>query len=424
MLGGLAAIGLGALLQAPWILFWAYNAAVAVLLMLDWICCPRKRTFSAHRSFERTFELRRRSSVTLTIRARARRALSMRVSDAPPEGFLWDHQAPKMTCEADGSVTHTYAVQPTLRGIFRFECCYVQVTGPLGLSTRRYALPCPGNAPVYPDLEPMRRYRLLAERRQLDRDDQSSHCVRGVGSEFVGIREYTPDDDNRKINWMATARVGKPMTSVFDVERNQQILLAVDMGRWMHAPMGEVTRLDRAVELAAAMAQVAISSGDRVGLVLFDTEVRAYLKPGKGTVHMNRVLELLYKARSSTCESRLSDLSAFAQTRMRNRGMVCVFSYLDGEDAARAAGRDLFFLGRRHALQFASLTDPLLGMLSDRPADSSHRLYVKAAAIYRTATEQNAARVLQASGMFCQADEPVRLLSRVVSRYVSMKQQL
>ncbi len=424
LLGGAPAIGAGALIGAPWVLFWAYNAALFFLFWLDVWLSPRRADFAAQRTFDGAFELRRESVVRVTVFSRVQRPVHLRLCDAPPESFEWAREIAEKDCPPAGSAALLYAVRPTLRGIFRFGGCHIEVRGRMGLCVRQFVLPCPGEAPVYPDLGPMRKYRLLAARRQLNRDDLSAHRVRGVGSEFAGIREYTPDDDTRKINWMATARTGKPMTNIFDVERNQQIMLAVDMGRWMDAPMGEVTRLDRAVELAAAMAQVALSSGDRVGLVLFDAEVRSYLKPGKGTAHMNRVLELLYMARTSRCESSLFDMSAFVSARMRHRGLVCVFSYLDGEEAAQEAGRALFSMGRRHAVLYASLADPTLAALSDAVADSARALYDKAAAIFRVTAEQEASRTMQSRGIACLSAEPSRLLSLLVRRYMSMKQQL
>ena len=424
LLCGVPAIGLGALLGEPWMLFWVCNLVTVTLFLFDLFRAPRRKDFTAVRFWEGSFELYREHSVTLHIENGTNRTLCLQLCDTPPESFRWTRTPLPVSCGPNAMAPASYAVLPTQRGAFRFGSCHVEVSGPMGLCVRRFALSCEqAEAPVYPDLEPMRKYRLLASRRQLNREDQSAHRVRGGGAEFAGIREYTPDDDTRKINWMATARTGKPMSNLYDVERNQQVMLALDLGRWMDAPLGPVTRLDRATELCAAVAQAAISSGDRVGLVLFDTEVRAFLKPGKGQTQMNRLLDMLYKARAGRHESSLGDMAAHVMQRMRHRGLVCVFSYLDGAEAAAQAAFSLWSLSRRHAVLFASLSDPTLHELSETSASDLPALYLKASAIYRTGAERDAARRMRGQGMRCLSAEPTRLLGLTVRQYMNFKRK-
>jgi uncharacterized protein (DUF58 family) len=398
-----------------------------VLLLLyaaDVLVSPRQRHFTAVRSFSDSFELRRETFVTVTVKNESRRGVSVKVIDTPPATFLWEHMPEAVHCPAGEQREIRYAARPTQRGRFSFGDCHVEIRGRLGLCTRRFALPCPDSVPVYPDLGPMRKYRMLASRRQLSRVDTSIHRVRGAGTEFTGIREYTPDDDTRKINWMATARVGRPMTNVYDVERGQQIILALDTGRWMESPMGEVTRLDRATEIAAALAQVALSSGDRVGLILYGAEVTAFLPPGKGARHMARLLELLYKASAARVESSFADLAAFLETRVRRRAFVCLFSYLDGKEAAGAAGAALAQTARRHAVLCVSLSNPALSVMAAQPSDDMPALYRKAAAIHRSESEQEAVSALRRGGADGRAADPARLLSYLVRQYMTHKNKM
>ena len=66
----------------------------------------------------------------------------------------------------------------------------------------------------------------------------------GLGTEFESVREYSPDDDIRQVNWRATARLGRPMTNQYRVERDRDVVCVVDCGRLMAAPLGDRTRLD------------------------------------------------------------------------------------------------------------------------------------------------------------------------------------
>jgi uncharacterized protein (DUF58 family) len=417
LISGVLAVGAGALVGAPWVAFWGYNGALALLFCLDFLRAPGKQDFLAARSWEGLLELGRETEVTVTVNSRLPRPVRLKLCDTPPESFLGGRAAEERECPASGRTALVYAVTPTQRGGFSFGGCYAEARGRMGLCVRRFVLPCPGEAAVYPDLAPMRRYRLLAARRQLDREDQAARRARGGGAEFAGIREYTPDDDPRKINWMATARARKLMSNQYDTERSRPVMLAVDLGRWMGAGVGAVTRLDRAAEMAAALAQAALSSGDRVGLTLYDTAVRAYLKPDRGSAQINRILGLLYKARAGRLESSLPELSAHLSRRMRHRGFVCVFTYLDGEEAAAEAGRALLSLSRRHSVLVASLTDPAIGALAGQKAGTLPDLYLKASASYRAAAERTAERFLRARGVQCLTGDPAGMLPALVRSY-------
>ncbi|MDR2670414.1 MAG: DUF58 domain-containing protein [Oscillospiraceae bacterium] len=421
LMATLFTVAIGAPLGLSSQLLMISDTVLLLLYAVDVLISPRRRHFAAVRSFSDSFELRRETLVTATVENKSRQRVSMRIIDTPPATFLWEHTPQAEHCPPGGRLEIRYAARPTQRGRFSFGDCHVEIRGRLGLCTRRFALPCPDSVPVYPDLGPMRKYRMLASRRQLARADASVHRVRGVGTEFTGIREYTPDDDIRKINWMATARAGRPMTNVYDVERGQQIILAIDTGRWMEAPMGDVTRLDRAAETAAALAQVALSSGDRVGLVLYGAEVTTFLPPDKGARHMARLLELLYKVSAARVESSLTDLAAFLETRVRRRAFVCLFSYLDGAEAAHAAGAALARTARRHAVLCASLSNPELSAMAAQPSDDMPALYHKAAAIYRSESEQEAVPTLRRAGIHCHAADPARLLSYLVRQYMTHK---
>ena len=99
----------------------------------------------------------------------------------------------------------------------------------------------------------------------------------GLGTEFESVREYLPDDDVRQINWLATSRMGRPMSNQYRVEQDRDIVCVLDVGRLMAAPIGKLTRLDAAVDAVTAVAFVADDVGDRIGLVAFDREIRRRL---------------------------------------------------------------------------------------------------------------------------------------------------
>ena len=102
----------------------------------------------------------------------------------------------------------------------------------------------------------------------------------GLGTDFESIRDYLPDDDVRQINWTASDRVGRPMSNVYRVEQDRDVVCLLDAGRLMAAPLDvRTTRLDAAVDAVTMVALVADELGDRCGVTVFDAEMRAQLRP-------------------------------------------------------------------------------------------------------------------------------------------------
>jgi uncharacterized protein (DUF58 family) len=264
----------------------------------------------------------------------------------------------------------------------------------------------------------MRHYRMLAAKNQLAREDTALHKHRGIGMEFVGLREYSPDDDMRKINWKVSARAGKLISNMYDVEKNRNVIIAVDTGYWMQAPMGDVSRLDKALELAAAVMQVALSSGDRAGLLLFDTQSQFYLAPGKGVVHIREFLQALYGARAAGRQPSYAALSTTLLHKLTKRAFICLLTYLDSPEAALEAQVELSPLIKRHSLFVASLADMGLDKLIDTKVSSVTDIYLKAAAAHRRKQELAAIRALNKYGVAGDASEPSELLVRAIRHYL------
>lgn len=396
------------------------NGCVLVLAVVDYFMTPGKKSFQVERVIPRNFEQSVGTEVEIRIRSKAPRPLVIRISDSPPSTFRQEQHSPEYSINGE-PISHIYRVTPIKRGAFPFGRCFLEVRGRLGLCLRRFALDCPEQASVYPNLAPMRYYRMLAERGQLSREDSAIHKIRGIGTDFAGLREYSPDDDRRKINWKASARAGKLITNVYDVEKNREVILAVDTGRWMQAEEGGVTRLDRALELAAAIMQVAISSGDRVGLALFDTQVAYYLAPGKGAAHSRAFLQALYHARLKGGASSISALSAVLRQKLTKRAFICLLTYLDNPDEAIQASMELAPLKRRHSVYLASLTDVGVEEIIQKEAAAPETFYLKAAAAYRKEAGLGATDILRRHGIGANAAEPSDLLIRSVRHYLTVK---
>ena len=122
------------------------------------------------------------------------------------------------------------------------------------------------------------------------------HSVfKGRGMDFDEVREYTPGDEVRTIDWNVTARNGRPFVKKFTEERELTILLLVDVSASGNFGSTSQSKREMAAELASVLAFSAIGNSDKVGLILFSDQIEQYIPPMKGRRHVLRVVrEILY----------------------------------------------------------------------------------------------------------------------------------
>ena len=113
---------------------------------------------------------------------------------------------------------------------------------------------------------------------------------RGAGIEFDEVRPYVPGDDVRAIDWNVTARAGTPFVKRYVEERQLSLMLMADISASQDFGSGQRSKREAAAELCALLAFTAIRSDDKVGLVLFHSDVEHYIPPRKGQKHALRVV--------------------------------------------------------------------------------------------------------------------------------------
>lgn len=113
---------------------------------------------------------------------------------------------------------------------------------------------------------------------------------KGQGMEFEEVRPYVPGDDVRTIDWNVTARVGTPYIKRYTEERELTVMLLVDISPSQDFGSAERSKRQAAVELSALLSFAAIHNGDKVGLLLFHSEIAQYIPPRKGDRHALRVV--------------------------------------------------------------------------------------------------------------------------------------
>src|ERR1700677_4686395 len=112
----------------------------------------------------------------------------------------------------------------------------------------------------------------------------------GGGMDLEEVREYSPGDEVRTIDWNVTARAGRTFVKKFTEERELTIFLAVDISASGNFGSAAMSKRDLAAELASVLAFSAIRNSDKVGLLLYTDRIERYLPPRKGRRHVLRVV--------------------------------------------------------------------------------------------------------------------------------------
>ncbi len=118
-------------------------------------------------------------------------------------------------------------------------------------------------------------------------------AFKGQGIEFAEVREYTPGDDIRSIDWNVTARTGVPYIKKYNEERELTLMIACDVSGSQRFGSSNKLKQETAAELAALFAFSAIKNSDKVGLMLFSDQVELFLPPRKGKKHVLRLIREL-----------------------------------------------------------------------------------------------------------------------------------
>ncbi len=185
---------------------------------------------------------------------------------------------------------------------------------------------------------------------------------KGRGMDFDRVRNYVAGDDVRTIDWNVTARTGEPHIKLFTEERELTIMLLIDVSA--SSDFGSVvdSKRELAAEAAGVLAASAIRNRDKVGLILYSDDVELYIPPGKGRIHIMRLIrETLYfqPERKGTNITKALD---FANRIVHRKSVFflvsdfCVSSPF--EENLNELRNKLKITSRRHDIIAVSVTDP------------------------------------------------------------------
>ncbi len=314
-------------------------------------------------------------------------------------------------------------VTPTARGADELGTLYVWYENSLGLLRRRLRFPSPEPIRVYPDLAAVERYGKLHLRNRTIEAGLRRMKLRGMGTEFESLREWSDGDAFRSIDWKATARRGKLMVAQHEVERSQNVMLLLDCGRLMTARLDGHRKLDYAVQAALSLATIAGFASDRVGLVAFAHDILAAMAPRSTRSSITRLTDQLYDLEPRFEESNYTRAFAYLRHHLHKRSLIVFLTDVIDPLAQAALMAEIGSLARRHLLicvfmNDAAVTDALA--LEPRDVADAYRANVAV----ELANERRSAKAnLERMGALV-IDVPAKKLSTaLIDEYLRVKRR-
>lgn len=169
-------------------------------------------------------------------------------------------------------------------------------------------------------------------------------AFKGKGMSFREVREYTPGDDVRFIDWNVSARFSHPFTKLFEEERELTLMLLIDTSTSNLFGTSGKRKKELITEIAAVLAFSAVSNNDKVGVIFFSNKIEKYIPPKKGRTHALYIVREMLTVEPRTKGTNLDAAIKYFNNTTRQKSISFLLSdFLDtGYD------NDLKVIGKKH----------------------------------------------------------------------------
>ena len=392
----------------------------------------------------------RDAKLELRIRNEPQRARRLRVALAWPREIQTASEALDARLPAQSEWSRlVWPCTPLQRGNYRFNAAYLEGSSPCGFWAVRKTVPVQSEIRVYPNL--------LHERKNLaalflNRGAFGVHAQRqvGKGRDFEKLREYIPGDDYHEVHWKATARRGKPITKVFQIEKTQEIYVVVDASRLSarriqsskfevqssksanspDAQLGTLipepgtSVLERFLTAALVLGLAAERQGDLFGLLTFTDRVERFVRAKNGKHHYSTCRDALYTLEPKIATPDFDEVCTFIRLRLRRRALLVFLTALDDPALAESFVRNVDLIRRQHLVLVNMLQMPGVNPLFTHPDVSRlDDLYGQLGGHLQWQKLRELQKVLQRRGVRFSLLDNERLSAELVSQYLSVKQR-
>ncbi|MFF2535105.1 DUF58 domain-containing protein [Streptomyces cyaneofuscatus] len=424
LLAALGSLPVG-ILAPSWTGMLAVNAPLSLAILCDYALAAPVRTLRFTRSGDTSVRLGDAADVQLTVTNSSRRRLRAQLRDAwPPSSWpTGTEQAASrhtLTVPPGEQRRLTTVLRPTRRGDRQAERITVRSYGPLGLAARQGNHRVPWTVRVLPPFTSRKHLpSRLARLRELD--GRTSVLTRGEGTEFDSLRAYVPGDDTRSIDWRATARQSAVAVRTWRPERDRHILIVLDTGRTSAGRVGDVPRLDAAMDATLLLTALATRAGDRVDLLAYDRRVRARVqgRTSAGDV-LATVVDTLASLEPELVETDARGLSTTALSAAPRGSLIVLLTSLEAAPIEEGLLPLLPQLTQRHTVLLAAVSDPRIEEMA-KARGTVDAVYDAAAGTQAQAERRSTAEKLQRHGVVVVDATPDTIAPALADAYLALK---
>jgi uncharacterized protein (DUF58 family) len=400
-----------------------YHVGLVVIAARDLALLPGRAGYLVRRKMPEPFSLGEQEDVTVVIENPAAAGLVARIADHAPEELRPHPREVDSRFDAAGQLQVTYKTSSPRRGAYRFGPVDLRVWREDGWWRRQVRLQHPDEVAVFPNVVAIKRIQLTLRRGLRAMAGLRRARPPGASTAFAGLRDYVRGDDMRRVSWAATARRDRPVVVEVEAERGQQVMIAIDCGRLMTAPAGDLDKLDHAVNAALMLAWVAQAYGDRVGLMTFDDRVTGFIKPERGSTQLRRLTEALYAVKADYVEPDFGHAMTHLALRLGRRSMIVVLTDVQDREASKELVAHCLRLAGKHLVLVVAMSDPAILTARDAPVSTSARAYEWAAAEEFVASRRESFELLRRGGVLGLDVVAGSLSPALVERYLELKER-
>lgn len=379
--------------------------------------------------------------ITIKVTRKSGRIRSAIVGIALPRIFetesdILTTQLPK----PDQEIRLNFKARPTRRGEYHLRECWLEGLSPVGLWRVRARRDADCRIRVYPNL--------FTERKALaalflNRGALGVHARRqvGKGHEFEKLREYVSGDSYEDLHWKATARRGRPITKIFQVERTQEVYVVLDASRLSAREVvdtrlesrdgidGERTPpliplLERYIRVALVLGMAAEKQGDRYGLITFSDRVSSFIRAGTGKAHYGVCRDAVYTLEPQRVAPDYDELFRFIRSRLNRRSLLVFLTHLDDPALAESFTNGIDLVCRKHVIVVNMLAPKEAAPLfTGAPAATADEVYRRLAGHLSWEGIRQLEGSLQVRGVRLKTLSHERMAPEVVAQYLEIKQR-
>ncbi len=401
----------------------AWDAFAVIAWFIDLLSLPRPEQLTLERHWLSAPALSCRGEVEVVLRNAGRVSIRATATDDVPVELRNEPAVVSMGARAGLEGRARYEFLPHQRGDMHVGRLFLKYQSPLELAERWSAADLATTVRVYPNLEQAKRQTIyLTRARQIELEKRLLR-QRGMGREFESLREYREGDEFRDICWTASSRRGKLVTKLHQMERSQAVWLVIDCGRLTRARIGELSKLDYAVDAALCLAQLAMYSGDKVGLLAYGRQIKSRVGVGRGPAHMRALLEQLAVMQEEVSEADHLRAAGAVLGLQKRRGLVIWLTDLTETamtpEVIEAASQML----SRHLLLFAVIAQPDLTAMAMRRPKSSDEMFESMAALDMVQRRELLLARLRERGALAMEITPHALSTALLNHYLMIKER-